>query len=110
MTKDTTYMTTEESLLRLLSKRGNKKMNIKETLEDIKETVCNSRLYVSPFELDNYMCSLGAVSYFGDNSEKDFKEDGIPCWYFPKFKKWIGIEKEYSDKYTMHLNDVVIID
>lgn len=77
-------------------------MNIKETLEDIKETVCNSRLYVSPFELDNYMCSLGAVSYFEDNSEKDFKEDGIPCWYFPK--------KEYSDKYTMHLNDVVIID
>lgn len=54
-------------------------MNIKETLEDIKETVCNSRLYVSPFELDNYMCSLGAVSYFEDNSEKDFKEDGIPC-------------------------------
>ena len=47
-------------------------MNIKETLEDIKETVCNSRLYVSPFELDNYMCSLGAVSYFEDNSEKDF--------------------------------------
>ena len=39
-------------------------MNIKETLEDIKETVCNSRLYVPPFELDNYMCSLGAVSYF----------------------------------------------
>lgn len=85
-------------------------MNIKETLEDIKETVCNSRLYVPPFELDNYMCSLGAVSYFEDNSEKDFKEDGIPYWYFPKFEKWIGIEKEYSDKYTMHLNDVVIID
>lgn len=80
MTRDIICMTTEESLLKLLNKRGNKNEH------------------------------LGAVSYFEDNSEKDFKEDGIPCWYFPKFEKWIGIEKEYSDKYTMHLNDVVIID
>lgn len=61
-------------------------MNIKETLEDIKETVCNSRLYVSPFELDNYMCSLGAVSYFGITARKTLKKMGYLAGIFLSLK------------------------
>lgn len=85
-------------------------MTLAETLEDIKETVANSIIYVSIYELDNYLCSLGAFSYFEDNTERDFNNDGVPCWYFPKFEAWIAIEKEYNDRYTIKLNEAYVID
>lgn len=76
-------------------------------LEEVRSSLASK---INVYDLDDIMNRLGAVSYFAINDDLAIMYDQIPSWYFPKFEKWIGIEKEYSDKYTMHLNDVVIID
>lgn len=83
-------------------------MTLDETKNEIEETLCNSMLYgMTAFDLDNYMCSLGACSIFEELGTHEFKESNLPCWYFPKFDKYLALEKVYQDDYQIQINNVV---
>lgn len=82
-------------------------MTLEDIKQDIKDTLCNSTLWLSSFDIDNYMMSIGASSYFDGNTEEDFKDDPYPAWYFPMFDTWLALEKTEHTRYSITFGDVL---
>lgn len=83
-------------------------MKIEQIKCEIEETLCDSILYgMTPFDIDNYICSLGACSIFEDLTLDEFKDSDLPSWYFPMLDKWLALEKAYQDDHQIQINNVV---